>query len=275
VTIVHATKLSLIVGGDWVFINTTNDSRIKNNSFFFFFLIHHKKQPDNTQVGYCVVAAANNKYQQPSLTELIGYGTSDSPYSAKLAEVDYLPHLVVIPYGKTKDCPNKFSVLAFTKSNKKVKLKELTEWECTASVDGEWKGKTAGGAQAAENEKTWHKNPFFSLVIPKKGKLDLAIVLAQKQSAMDAAALVPYQQIPYPFHIGFYLFDSDVEHLIGQCKKWKNAKEVFCNFTLDGSKGTTYTIVPTTFKAKEETSFTIHVLSTSDVQLKKFADSES
>jgi len=237
-------------------------------------LVHHKKQPDNTQLSYCVVASDNRTYKQPSLTELVGYGSSE-PFAGKIgAEDPKLQNIVIIPYAKAKDCSDKFSVLVFTKPGDKVKIKQLKEWKHETSIEGEWKGKTAGGAQSPEHEKTWHKNPFFSLILPSdKGKVEVSVVLSQKQTFEDAASLVPYQQIPYPFYIGFYLFDSDVEDLLGQCRKWKNAKEVFCNFTLDGSKSTQYTIVPTTFKAKEETSFTIRVLSTSTVKVKKFADS--
>ena len=91
----------------------------------------------------------------------------------------------------------------------------------SSTQKGEWKGKTAGGCQ--NEKKTWHKNPFFSLVIPKKEGVEMSIVLMQKKNAMEE--ILPYQTLPYDFYIGYYLYDADVETCIGQVPKWKNAVE--------------------------------------------------
>ena len=96
----------------------------------------------------------------------------------------------------------------------------------------------------------------------------LCIVLQQKKNAMES--IIPYQVLPYDFYIGFYLYDAEVEHLKGQTNKWKNAMEgmyslllpervltilpVLYHTSLDGTLMRQYTIIPTTFKAKEETS---------------------
>lgn len=48
-------------------------------------------------------------------------------------------------------------------------------------------------------------------------------MLAQKKSAIEE--ILPYQTIPYDLYIGYYLYDGDVEKIIGQVPKWKNAAE--------------------------------------------------
>lgn len=50
--------------------------------------------------------------------------------------------------------------------------------------------------------------------------------------------------------------------------------QVVCDWTLDGEDTRHYTIIPTTFKAKEETTFTLTVYSDEKkVVLKDFEDS--
>lgn len=106
----------------------------------------------------------------------------------------------------------------------------------------------------------------------------MSIVLTQKKNAMND--ILPYQTLPYDFYIGYYIYDADVENLIGQVPKWKNAVEgtsvlviiafllhvrsgctVVCDWTLNGKEIKHYTIIPTTFKAKEETTFTLTIYS--------------
>ena len=161
-------------------------------------------------------------------------------------------YTVVVPYAKSKGVADRISVLVFTKGDDDVEVKQLREWKYTQVVkvhsrgsmlrvygphgrrptyshscilaclpQGEWKGKTAGGCQ--NEKKTWHKNPFFSLVIPKKEGVEMSIVLMQKKNAMEE--ILPYQTLPYDFYIGYYLYDADVETCIGQVPKWKNAVE--------------------------------------------------
>lgn len=138
-------------------------------------------------------------------------------------EIDTAQSTVIVPYAKNKDQPDTFSLLIFTKTEGEISIKQLKDWQHSQVVKGQWKGKMAGGAQSEDNRKTWHKNPFFSLHIPEKKDVEVAIVLAQKKNAMEE--IIPYQILPYDFFIGFYLYDAEVEQLIGQTTKWKNAME--------------------------------------------------
>lgn len=59
--------------------------------------------------------------------------------------------------------------------------------------------------------------------MPLQKDVELSIVLTQKKNAMED--LLPYQTLPYDFYIGYYIYDADVENLIGQVPKWRNAVE--------------------------------------------------
>jgi hypothetical protein len=226
-------------------------------------LLHHQDVIDNSNLGYVVISGKNAVHKQPSLTELIGHGTN-TPFETTLDPSFYT---IVVPYAKTKDQPPNFSLLVFAKEGDEIEVKELVDWKYCQTIKGEWKGKKAGGCQ--NEKKTWHKNPFFSLVIPKKENVDVAIVLSQKKNAMEE--IIPFQTLPYDFYIGYYLYDADVEDLIGQSDKWKNALEVMKDWRLNGVERRQYTIIPTTFKAGEETSFTLSVYSDEKkVLLKEF-----
>jgi len=229
-------------------------------------LVHHQGAIDNSNIGYVVIKSVRGVHKEPSLSELLGHGSNTTPFEIM---VDPSFHTVVVPYAKTKDQPDRVSVLVFTKEGDEVQIKKLQPWKHCQSLQGEWKGASAGGCQ--NEKKTWHQNPFFSLIIPKKENVELSIVLAQKKSAIEE--ILPYQTIPYDLYIGYYLYDGDVEKIIGQVPKWKNAAEVLCDWTLNGKETRQYTIIPTTYKAKEETTFTITVYSDEEkVFLKNFQE---
>jgi len=136
-----------------------------------------------------------------------------------------------------------------------LKSKNSSNGNIVRPSRGNGKGKKAGGCQ--NEKKTWHKNPFISLIIPKKESVPLSIVLTQKKNAMEE--IIPFQTLPYDFYIGYYLYDADVETSMGQVDKWKNALEVLKDWNLNGVMQRQYTIIPTTFKAGEETTFTLSV----------------
>eukprot|EP01087_Luapelamoeba_hula_P008966 TRINITY_DN2282_c0_g2_i1.p1 TRINITY_DN2282_c0_g2~~TRINITY_DN2282_c0_g2_i1.p1 ORF type:complete len:579 (+),score=120.46 TRINITY_DN2282_c0_g2_i1:524-2260(+) len=217
-------------------------------------LVHHIDQLDNHNIGFCVIKGKYGEHKEPSLTELVGHGSNNKPF---LAECDPDLKTIVVPYAKSKEQPDRISVLVFCKTKGIISVTTPAEWKCTQTVKGQWSGKMTGGCQSEENRKTWHKNPFFSLHIPDKEHVPVSIVLAQRKNAMED--IIPYQTYPYDFYIGFYLFDAEVETMIGQVPKWKNAREVICDFVLDGTKNRQYTLIPTTFKSKQETTFTITV----------------
>jgi hypothetical protein len=71
-------------------------------------------------------------------------------------------------------------------------------------LQGQWKGSTAGGCI---NEVTFRHNTFYSLAITKRPTTTttttVCILLQQKKQAID---LIPGQILPYPCHIGFYVY---------------------------------------------------------------------
>lgn len=216
-------------------------------------MIHHHDSLNNSGMGYCVITGAEGKHKEPSLSETIDYGS----VNAFEATIEPDIYTILVPYAKTKDQGGKISFLIYTKPEDKLDTKLLQPWQHSVSIQGEWKGGKAGGCQ--NERKTWHKNPFFSLIIPKKENVELAVVLSQKE--MSSAVLTPYKVIAYEYYVGFYLYDADVSTKIGQVKKWKNSREVLQHFLLDGTKQRQYTIIPTTFDAGQETSFELMVYS--------------
>lgn len=70
---------------------------------------------------------------------------------------------------------------------------------------GEWKRESAGGCL---NEKTFSKNSFFLLTIPKTvphtSHLPVCVMLEQQRDPSDVIA---GQIVPYEIYIGYYVFD--------------------------------------------------------------------
>jgi hypothetical protein len=69
-------------------------------------------------------------------------------------------------------------------------------------MQGQWKGVTAGGCI---NELTFRNNVFYTLTITRRRRTSttICILLQQKKQAID---LIPGQILPYPCHIGFYVY---------------------------------------------------------------------
>ena len=72
---------------------------------------------------------------------------------------------------------------------------------------GEWNEETSGGCL---NEETFEDNTFYLLTLPKSvprhAHLPLCIMLEQKSHTNQPE--VPGQIIPYPYYIGFYVFNA-------------------------------------------------------------------
>jgi len=146
---------------------------------------------------------------------------------------------------------------------------ELKPWKHHVSVPGAWKESSAGGAYQGNNP--WRKNPHFLLRLPASakpaGKTTCYIMLEQEKSPLDIIAFVTR---PYAFHVGFYLFDKDVEDMKHR-SVWQNAREVFKTIELDPVADRETVIVPTTFKPAQETAFVVHVYSDEEFQLEPYA----
>jgi len=67
--------------------------------------------------------------------------------------------------------------------------------------------------------------------------------------------LVPYQVIPYQFFIGYYILED--LHQVFENKNWKNALDVWDIVTLDTTRQSEFTVIPTTFKQGQLTGFTL------------------
>eukprot|EP01094_Clydonella_sp_ATCC50884_P027466 TRINITY_DN789_c0_g1_i2.p1 TRINITY_DN789_c0_g1~~TRINITY_DN789_c0_g1_i2.p1 ORF type:complete len:706 (-),score=287.23 TRINITY_DN789_c0_g1_i2:242-2320(-) len=210
------------------------------------------------KAGFLVVKPPRSDMKEKTyLHDLVAYGTL-APLSIKLEEtaLDYLP----LPYCKNEALPGKWWIVAYTNSDD-VQLFERKEWNHSIAVEGEWKGDTAGGC--IEHD-TWKNNPKFKLVIPAEEEVKVSLLLEQERSAQD---LLPFQVLPYKTHIGFYVYDTELDEVFGSVKQMKNAREVSESVTLNGKRFTEYTVVPATFKPGDETKFTLRLFSESDCKL--------
>jgi len=86
-------------------------------------------------------------------------------------------------------------------------------------------------------------------------------MLSQTKAGMD---FIAFQVVPYQFFIGFYVLE-DID-IVFENKNWKNALDIWDIVTLDSTKESDFTIVPTTFKQGQMTGFTITIFSDEEVQ---------
>jgi len=215
------------------------------------------------KIGFCVVTTIEGKHAEVSYqTQCVGYG-GETPLAMTLTPgVKY----AILPYSQEPEAKGKFSLLVFTKEKEEISIIPLKPWKNSASKKGEWKADSAGGCN---NENTWRRNPHFLLRLPKnKPEVELCILLEQQKSSLD---IIPYQVHPYAFHIGYYIYDKDVEDILER-SVWNNAREVYKFFKFDTSKANhqELIIVPTTVKAGQESSFTVTVYSDEEIELEKF-----
>jgi len=118
------------------------------------------------------------------------------------------------------------------------------------SVKGAWEGKTAGGT--INNKATWKNNPQFALHVTKA--MALTFVLTQHRPETESA-----------YGIGFIIFGGNGE---------KIETPIASNMVLKGdyrpdrtvrqtatvpARATPYIVVPSTFEAGQECSFTLSV----------------
>jgi len=216
------------------------------------------------KVGFCLVTTPEGRHAEMSYqTNCVGYGgTEPLPFTFK-AGTQY----AVLPYSQDQEAKGKFSLLVFTRAADEVNIKLLASWKTTVSKAGEWKGESAGGCNKENHP--WRKNPHFILRLPKDKKdVEVYIMLEQQKSTLD---IIPYQVHPYAFHIGFYIYDKEVEDILDR-SVWQNAREVYKHFKFDTTQAHNHEliIVPTTVKPGQETSFKLSVFSDSPVELDKF-----
>lgn len=210
------------------------------------------------KAGYLVVKPPRSDMKEKTyLHDLVAYGTLN-PLSVQLEDttLDYLP----LPYCKNEALPGKWWIVAYTNSDE-VGVFERAEWEHSIVQEGEWKGEAAGGC--IEND-TWKNNPKYKLTIPAEEDVKLYVLLEQERSAQD---VLPFQVLPYKSHIGFYVYDTELDEVFGSVKQMKNAREVSAMVTLNGKRFTEYVLLPATFKAGDELKYTLRIFSQSDCKL--------
>ena len=216
------------------------------------------------KIGFCVVTTTEGKHAEMSYqTNCVGYGGQDPLTISLNAGTQY----AILPYSSEAEAKGKFSLLVFTKEKEELSISPLKPWKCIVSKKGEWKGESAAGCNKENNP--WRKNPHFLLRLPKdKKEIEVYILLEQQKSNLD---IIPFQVHPYAFHIGYYIYDKDVEDIIDR-SVWQNAREVYKHFKFDPAKPHNHelVIVPTTVKSGQETSFTLTVYADEDVELEKF-----
>lgn len=142
-------------------------------------------------------------------------------------------------------------------------------------VKGEWKGSTAGGCSNFPN---WHHNPQYLLKTDDPGPMHVFMTLTQgphKQNARSEA----YSEYTTSadrdhYYIGIRVLkkggmraskDLYAYECVGG-SDYVNTREVACELVLEHyAQG--YTIVPTTYRAGEECTFTLSVFTKHNIKL--------
>lgn len=176
------------------------------------------------------------------------FGSDTESYlvTPKLKKGNY----VVIPctFDKGKKAPYELKVF----SNDKFKVEELSSAE-TAVVQGEWKGKTAGGC--LNDIVTFKNNQQFLLTIKK----DLELVFKLQQQPLDPSAGLSA--------IGYYIFKSNGKRKFKVRKDdtidkggFTKTKELVVEHTLKAADSP-FIVVPCTLNPNEESSFKLSIAS--------------
>jgi len=221
--------------------------------------------------GFLVIGSLQNVHKEPSYQTGVEYGTIE-PTSIILrqnqaVEVDaadkktspeWKPYHTLIPYGKMENTSGRFKIVIY--SQEEIEVKEVSEWRFKATVSGEWTANSAGGCKQYQD--TWSNNPRFKLKLPPgRDKFEFCLMLSQQKSGMD---LVPYQVIPYQFFIGYYILE-DLD-IVFENKNWKNALDVWDIVTIDTTRQSEVTVIPTTFKQGQLTGFTLTAFADEEIK---------
>jgi hypothetical protein len=215
-----------------------------------------------SKVGFCIVKTTEGKHHEMSYqTNCLGYGGLEPT----LFKFQPGQQIAILPYSQSDEAKGKFSMLFFTKAEAELTIKPLTPWKNSMQKKSEWKGESAGGCNQEPNP--WRKNPHFLLRLPKGRKdVEVLLMLEQTKSTLD---IIPYQVHPYAFHIGFYIYDKEVEAQLDR-SVWQNAREVTKHFKFDATAHQELIIIPTTVKTGQETAFTLSVFSDEELEVEKF-----
>jgi len=176
----------------------------------------------------------------------------------KKSQFTWMPYQTLIPYGKSEGVRGRFRIAIY--SQEELTLRELSDWKFKITAVGEWNEKTGGGCKQFLD--TWANNPRYKFRIPKGRKdFKMSIMLSQTKAGID---FIAFQVVPYQFFIGYYVLE-DID-IVFENKNWKNALDIWETVTLDSSKESDFTLVPTTFKQGQHTGFTITIFSDEEVQ---------
>jgi len=182
---------------------------------------------------------------------------AEEPQPAK-KEIPWKPYRTVIPYGKSENVRGRFRLIFY--SQEELNIVKLKDWNHKATVMGEWSPSSAGGCKQFED--TWQSNPSFKLTIPNnKEKFEMCVCLSQQKAGND---IVPFQVSSYQFFIGFYILNK--LDIVFENKTWLNALDVWDTVYLNSTKENVFTIIPTTFKQGQLTSFQINVYADEEIK---------
>lgn len=211
------------------------------------------------KIGYVVIRSKEKTHKEVGYLHTISdYGTKDPLPLMLNGEEDG----VVLVYTKGEDLKGDIHIVGYT-NDEDISIVEKTEWPHSVMLESEWKGPSACGC--IENEK-WRENPKYKLTIPEEKEVAITVMLEQAKAAMD---LVPFQVLPYQFHIGFYIYDSKngkPGEIVSHVAKFKNAREVYERVVLDGTAHKEMIVIPCTHKPNQECAFSIAAYSTHAIE---------
>eukprot|EP01125_Pyxidicula_operculata_P021100 TRINITY_DN8000_c0_g1_i1.p1 TRINITY_DN8000_c0_g1~~TRINITY_DN8000_c0_g1_i1.p1 ORF type:complete len:1691 (-),score=398.94 TRINITY_DN8000_c0_g1_i1:202-5274(-) len=121
-------------------------------------------------------------------------------------------------------------------------------------VKGEWK--TANSAGGCSNNPTWLDNPKYNLVIPSESKNNNEVILSIMLEQPVNLNMINSKSIP---HIGFYLFSENKNHPQNIIQESEFSNSMTVSKTVSLAPGDKYVIMPSTYVAQQEQTFTLNV----------------
>lgn len=230
--------------------------------------------PSPQMIPFLVTSTTEGVHKEPAYHSTIrNYGGGPEPVKLRLKPKERYSLMTYEPSTTAA----RIHAILFMKPSLDADIYPLYPWRHSASIKGQWKGSTAGGCI---NEVTFRHNTFYSLAITKRPTTTtttVCILLQQKKQAID---LIPGQILPYPCHIGFYVYTKDLKRNVALDMKWKNCYKVHAyvqvgeatNEQKDSGEEEVeeLVIIPTTFKAREETKFTLAAFADVPLQLREY-----